>query len=392
MKLSLGVVLSAASCAVVLPGCDSFHPVHGLHQHTRHLTFPTETKSVLSSSSSRLYVSSSTDRPDTTTTTTDTSQLGLEHAPIALFGKGQQGTTGSNTDKHLLGGKGANLAEMSRIGLSVPPGFTITTECCKQFCGDWNQKLPPALWKQIQDSVSTIETAMDAQFGSPQNPLLLSVRSGAAISMPGMMDTVLNLGMNDGVVEGLASKSGNPRFAWDSYRRFLEMFGNVVLNIPRPLFEDELDNIKYEAGVLEDAELSTEQLQKVVERFKAVYDNMGLSFPEDVYQQLELAIGAVFQGWMGDRAVKYRQVENIRNLLGTAVNVQAMVFGNMGDSSGTGVCFTRDPNHGENKLFGEFLINAQGEDVVAGIRTPKPIDELEAVMPGTVGSVMLYRW
>jgi len=292
----------------------------------------------------------------------------------------------------LLGGKGANLAEMSRIGLSVPPGFTITTECCKQFCGDWNQKLPPALWKQIQDSVSTIETAMDAQFGSPQNPLLLSVRSGAAISMPGMMDTVLNLGMNDGVVEGLASKSGNPRFAWDSYRRFLEMFGNVVLNIPRPLFEDELDNIKYEAGVLEDSELSTEQLQKVVERFKAVYDNMGLSFPEDVYQQLELAIGAVFQGWMGDRAVKYRQVENIRNLLGTAVNVQAMVFGNMGDSSGTGVCFTRDPNHGENKLFGEFLINAQGEDVVAGIRTPKPIDELEAVMPGTVGSVMLYRW
>ena len=391
MKLSLGVVLSAASCAVVLPGCDSFQPVHGLHQPNRHLTFPTETNSLPYSPPSRLYISSSTDRPETTTTT-DTAQLGLEHAPIALFGKGQQSTTGSNTDKHLLGGKGANLAEMSRIGLSVPPGFTITTECCKQFCGDWNQKLPPALWKQIQDSVSTIETAMDAQFGSPQNPLLLSVRSGAAISMPGMMDTVLNLGMNDGVVEGLASKSGNPRFAWDSYRRFLEMFGNVVLNIPRPLFEDELDNIKYEAGVLEDAELSTEQLQKVVERFKAVYDNMGLSFPEDVYQQLELAIGAVFQGWMGDRAVKYRQVENIRNLLGTAVNVQAMVFGNMGDSSGTGVCFTRDPNHGENKLFGEFLINAQGEDVVAGIRTPKPIDELEAVMPGTVGSVMLYRW
>jgi pyruvate,orthophosphate dikinase len=224
---------------------------------------------------------------------------------------------------------------------------------------------------------------MGSTFGSQENPLLLSVRSGAAISMPGMMDTVLNLGINDAVVEGLAKKSNNPRSAWDSYRRFLEMFGNVVLEIPRNLFEDEIDEVKYEAGVFEDAELSTEELKEIVKRFKGVYAKMGLSFPEDVFQQLELAVGAVFKGWMGDRAVKYREVENIRNLLGTAVSVQAMVFGNMGDTSGTGVCFTRDPNNGENTLFGEFLIYAQGEDVVAGIRTPKPISELKAVMPGT---------
>mmetsp|Transcript_528 Transcript_528/g.1532 ORF Transcript_528/g.1532 Transcript_528/m.1532 type:complete len:899 (+) Transcript_528:337-3033(+) len=310
--------------------------------------------------------------------------LGLKLAPpISLFGKGQGTTTSKKNDKTLFGGKGANLAEMSSIGLSVPPGFTITTECCQFFCDPktWDQQLPPMLWEQILTAVGTIEHNMDMQFGNPQNPLLLSVRSGASISMPGMMDTVLNLGMNDEVCQGLAEKTGNARFAWDSYRRFLEMFGNVVLDIPRVLFEEEIDNIKYERGVYQDSDLAVEDLQLVVQRFKAVYADQNLEFPQDVTEQLSLAIGAVFKGWMGPRAVKYREVENIRNLLGTAVNVQSMVFGNMGETSGTGVCFTRDPNNGEDELFGEFLINAQGEDVVAGIRTPKPISELASVMP-----------
>lgn len=195
------------------------------------------------------------------------------------------------------------------------------------------------------------------------------------------MDTVLNLGMNDDVVIGLAEKTGNPRFAWDSYRRFLEMFGNVVLEIPRSHFEDELDDVKYDKNALEDSELTAEDFQALVDRFKKVYKDMGLDFPQDPFRQLRLAIGAVFKGWMGPRAVKYREVENIRELLGTAVNVQSMVFGNMGDTSGTGVCFTRDPNTGANQIFGEFLIDAQGEDVVAGTRTPKSISELGDIMP-----------
>lgn len=311
------------------------------------------------------------------------SDLGLEYAPIAPFGKGAADANLGKDAKRILGGKGANLAEMSELGLSVPPGFTITTECCDRYCFDeeWNKSLPKPLMDEILDSIDAVEDEMQSKFGSPENPLLLSVRSGAAISMPGMMDTVLNLGMNDEVVEGLAKKTGNPRFAWDSYRRFLEMFGNVVLEIPRSHFEDELDDIKYEKGVNEDSDLSAEDLQELVGRFKDVYGTMDLSFPQDVHEQLKLSIGAVFNGWMGPRAIKYRQVENIRDLLGTAVNVQAMVFGNMGDTSGTGVCFTRDPNVGTPELFGEFLINAQGEDVVAGVRTPRPIAEMQDVMP-----------
>jgi pyruvate,orthophosphate dikinase len=312
-------------------------------------------------------------------TVTTTKAFDLEQPPISPFGKGQDSET--NASKKFLGGKGANLAVMSNIGLAVPPGFTITTECCSRYCSDWNQELPEDLWKLIKSSLQAVEEEMKAEFGSPENPLLLSVRSGAAISMPGMMDTVLNLGMNDQVVRGLAAKTGNPRFAWDSYRRFLEMFGNVVLGIPRSLFEDELDDVKYEKGLYEDSDLQAEDFEELVTRFKKVYQTMDMDFPQDVFEQLNLAIGAVFQGWMGARAVKYREVENIRNLLGTAVNVQSMVFGNMGDTSGTGVCFTRDPNTGENYLFGEFLIDAQGEDVVAGIRTPKPISELQDVMP-----------
>mmetsp|Transcript_17287 Transcript_17287/g.47601 ORF Transcript_17287/g.47601 Transcript_17287/m.47601 type:complete len:963 (+) Transcript_17287:107-2995(+) len=310
-------------------------------------------------------------------------KLGLEYTPIAPFGKGVPDSNLGTSAKRILGGKGANLAEMSELGLSVPPGFTITTECCDRYCFDaeWNKSLPKSLWEEIVHSIDAVEEEMQSQFGSPENPLLLSVRSGAAISMPGMMDTVLNLGMNDEVVEGLAKKTENPRFAWDSYRRFLEMFGNVVLEIPRSHFEDELDDIKYEKGVNEDSDLSAEDLQELVARFKDVYENMDLSFPQDVYEQLRLSIGAVFNGWMGPRAIKYREVENIRDLLGTAVNVQAMVFGNMGDTSGTGVCFSRDPNIGTPELFGEFLINAQGEDVVAGVRTPRPIAEMKDVMP-----------
>lgn len=309
--------------------------------------------------------------------------LGLEYTPIAPFGKGAPDSNLGTNAKRILGGKGANLAEMSELGLSVPPGFTITTECCDRYCfdGEWNKSLPKSLWEEIVRSIDAVEDEMQSRFGSPDNPLLLSVRSGAAISMPGMMDTVLNLGMNDQVVEGLAKKTENPRFAWDSYRRFLEMFGNVVLEIPRSHFEDELDDIKYEKGVNEDSDLSAEDLQELVARFKVVYENMDLSFPQDAYEQLKLSIGAVFNGWMGARAIKYREVENIRDLLGTAVNVQAMVFGNMGDTSGTGVCFSRDPNIGTPELFGEFLINAQGEDVVAGVRTPRPIAEMNDVMP-----------
>mmetsp|Transcript_8536 Transcript_8536/g.17804 ORF Transcript_8536/g.17804 Transcript_8536/m.17804 type:complete len:617 (+) Transcript_8536:76-1926(+) len=310
-------------------------------------------------------------------------ELGLMYTPIAPFGKGAPDSNLGGDAKRVLGGKGANLAEMSELGLSVPPGFTITTECCDRYCNDgsWNKLLPKPLWEEIVRSIDAVQDEIQSEFGSPENPLLLSVRSGAAISMPGMMDTVLNLGMNDKVVEGLAKKTENPRFAWDSYRRFLEMFGNVVLEIPRSNFEDELDDIKYDKGVNEDSDLSAEDLQELVVRFKAVYESMDLTFPQDVYEQLKLAIGAVFNGWMGARAIKYREVENIRNLLGTAVNVQAMVFGNMGDTSGTGVCFSRDPNIGTPELFGEFLINAQGEDVVAGVRTPRPIIEMKDVMP-----------
>jgi len=328
------------------------------------------------SKSTVLYTATS---PQSTGGAVQQEELGLEYPPISPFGCNAKPV--GDGGKHILGGKGANLAEMHSFGLSVPPGFTITTECCDRYHKQWNQQLPSSLWKQIVASLAMVEEEMSSQFGSPENPLLLSVRSGAAISMPGMMDTVLNLGMNDQVVEGLAKKTGNPRFAWDSYRRFLEMFGNVVLEIPRHLFEDELDDIKYEKGVNEDSDLTADDLRELVTRFKSVYEHQRMSFPQDVMEQLQLSIGAVFKGWMGPRAVKYREVENIRNLLGTAVNVQAMVFGNMGETSGTGVCFTRDPNVGTKELFGEFLINAQGEDVVAGVRTPRNIAELKDIMP-----------
>lgn len=372
MRISSIALLSIASLASVNAFQQAAFIKSALAQNLVQTQWSTSTKLY---QSSETEIKTSVSKPETANFNT----VGLKYKPVNLFGKGHGGA--SADQKFLLGGKGANLAEMSAIGLSVPPGFTISTECCDAFCSHWDQSLPPIIWEEVLESLKTIESAMGCEYGSPENPLLLSVRSGAAISMPGMMDTVLNLGMNDAVCEGLAAKSGNARFAWDSYRRFLEMFGNVVLEIPRAEFEDEIDDVKYEKGIFEDSEMNVEDLQEVVKRFKKVYSKNDLFFPEDVTEQLSLAIGAVFNGWMGPRAVKYREVENIRDLLGTAVNVQAMVFGNMGDTSGTGVCFTRDPNNGSNELFGEFLINAQGEDVVAGIRTPKPIIELKIEMP-----------
>ena len=278
--------------------------------------------------------------------------------------------------KALLGGKGSNLAEMSSIGLPVPPGFTITTEVCKTYNeheGHW----PEGLEAQVREGIKHVEESMGLSFGDAQNPLLVSVRSGAAVSMPGMMDTVLNLGINDNVVEGIAAKSGNDRFAYDAYRRFIDMFGDVVMGVHHENFEHAIDALKKERGVASDLELSGDDLKELVERYKTIYrEHTGHMFPEDPYEQLRHAINAVFDSWNSARAAKYRQINRITGLIGTAVNVQAMVFGNMGDSSGTGVCFTRNPSTGEKLLYGEFLVNAQGEDVVAGIRTPEPISDM----------------
>ncbi|MFO7314825.1 pyruvate, phosphate dikinase [Rhodothermus marinus] len=298
---------------------------------------------------------------------------------VYRFGGGQ--AEGNKDMRDLLGGKGANLAEMSAIGLPVPPGFTITTEACAYY-HEHGGKWPEGLEEQVREGVRHIEQLMGARFGDPENPLLVSVRSGAAISMPGMMDTVLNLGINDQVVEGLARRTNNERFAYDAYRRFIDMFGDVVMGVKHDYFEKVLDALKREKGVKEDTELDAEALKELVRRYKEVYrQHTGSLFPEDPYEQLYKAINAVFESWNSERAVKYRQIHKIRGLLGTAVNVQAMVFGNMGEHSGTGVCFTRNPATGEKELYGEFLINAQGEDVVAGIRTPKSISELKQIMP-----------
>ncbi|KAJ9534507.1 hypothetical protein QJQ45_022143, partial [Haematococcus lacustris] len=295
---------------------------------------------------------------------------------VYTFGKDSQGNASM---KDLLGGKGANLAEMSRIGLSVPPGLTLTTAVCAEFHANGRQ-LPPGCWEEMLQGLLQVEQEMGCKLGNPANPLLLSVRSGAAISMPGMMDTVLNLGLNDAVVEGLASKAGE-RFAFDAYRRFLDMFGGVVMDVPHSLFEHQMASLKHERGCMQDTDLSAADLRVLVARYKEVYRSRGKVFPEDPYDQLHLAISAVFDSWQSDRAKVYLAVNQITGLKGTAVNVQAMAYGNMGNSSGTGVCFTRNPSNGERKLYGEYLINAQGEDVVAGIRTPEPIDRLAETLP-----------
>ena len=298
---------------------------------------------------------------------------------VYFFGGGK--AEGSAEMRNLLGGKGANLAEMTNLGIPVPPGFTISTEACIEYYEN-DRQWPEGLEGEVKANLARLEEVMGAKFGDPENPLLLSVRSGARVSMPGMMDTVLNLGINDRTVQGLIAKSGNERFAYDSYRRFVQMYGDVVLGVDHDLFEALIQETKDRKGVQLDMDLDADDWKELVAKFKAlVKEKTGKDFPEDPIEQLYGSINAVFASWNNPRAVKYREIHEIPGDWGTAVNVQTMVFGNMGDNSGTGVAFTRDPATGENVFYGEFLMNAQGEDVVAGIRTPEPIAELKRLKP-----------
>ena len=298
------------------------------------------------------------------------------HKYVYLFKEG-------NADmRNLLGGKGANLAEMTNLGLPIPQGFTVTTEACTEYYKD-GKKISEAIEEQIFTALKEIEKIQGKKFGDTKDPLLVSVRSGARASMPGMMDTILNLGLNYEAVEGFAEKTGNPRFAYDSYRRFIQMYSDVVMEVPKSFFEKIIDEVKEEKGVHYDTELTVDDLKELVKRFKAVYkENMnGEEFPQDPKEQLMGAVKAVFRSWDNPRAIVYRRMNDIPGDWGTAVNVQSMVFGNMGDTSGTGVAFTRNPSTGEKGIYGEYLINAQGEDVVAGVRTPQPISKLEEDLP-----------
>ena len=288
---------------------------------------------------------------------------------------------GSADMRNLLGGKGANLAEMTNLGLPIPQGFTVTTEACTDYYAQ-GRAISDEIKEQIFAALADLEAKQGKKFGDTENPLLVSVRSGARASMPGMMDTILNLGLTDVAVEGFAAKTGNPRFAYDSYRRFIQMFSDVVMEIPKSYFERILDDIKESKGVKFDTDLTADDLKDVINKFKAIYkDKMGADFPQDPKEQLMEAVKAVFRSWDNERAIVYRRMNDIPGDWGTAVNVQAMVFGNMGNTSGTGVAFTRNPSTGEKGIYGEYLINAQGEDVVAGIRTPQPITRLEEDLP-----------
>lgn len=288
---------------------------------------------------------------------------------------------GNATMRNLLGGKGANLAEMTAMGLPVPQGFTVTTEACIKYYED-GEKIAPEVVEQIYDAMEKVEKIVGKKFGDVNNPFLVSVRSGARVSMPGMMDTILNLGLNDETVQGLAKLTNNEWFAYDSYRRFIQMFSDVVMGIEKEKFDEIFDGVKEANGVVVDTDLTAENLKEIVEKFKELYKaEKGEEFPQDPKEQLLEAVQAVFRSWNNPRAIVYRRMNNIPGDWGTAVNVQAMVFGNMGDDSGTGVAFTRNPATGEKKLYGEFLMNAQGEDVVAGIRTPEPIERLKEIMP-----------
>ena len=305
---------------------------------------------------------------------------------VYTFGNKQ--AEGDASMKNLLGGKGANLADMNRIGVPVPPGFTITTDTCNDYYKLGKEEVVNILKPNVERAIKYVEDIMGMQFGSKDNPLLVSVRSGARASMPGMMDTILNLGLNDEVVEGLSKKTGNPRFAWDSYRRFVQMYGDVVLGMKpeskedHDPFEEIIDHMKEEKNVTLDTHFTVDQLKEMVVRFKkAVKEKTGKDFPTNAWEQLWGAVMAVFDSWMNERAIYYRKLNKIPAEWGTAVNVQAMVFGNMGENSATGVAFTRDAGTGENIFNGEYLINAQGEDVVAGIRTPQ-----EITLEGS------YRW
>ena len=287
---------------------------------------------------------------------------------------------GSGDDKSLLGGKGAGLCEMTRAGLPVPPGLIVTTEACNAFFENGKQ-FPEGLWVQVTEGLRAIEKKVGKRFGDPNNPLLVSVRSGAAFSMPGMMDTVLNLGLNEVTVQGLAAQTGNLRFALDAYRRFASLFGEIVMGVAHEKFERVMDRFKAQTTGGKDTDLKTDDLRDIIAAEKQIILAEQHAIPEDPYEQLRVAIAAVFNSWMGRRAVDYRRINRIPDSLGTAVNVQAMVFGNMGEESGTGVAFTRNPSTGEKQLYGEYLLNAQGEDVVAGIRTPHPISELNKELP-----------
>ena len=316
---------------------------------------------------------------------------------VYLFGKGK--TDGNGGMKPLLGGKGANLAEMCRIGLPVPPGFTITTEVCTYYY-DHKRTYPPVLKAQMQAGIAALEKETGKKFGDMKNPLLVSVRSGARDSMPGMMDTILNLGLNDQTVEALSKKTGNPRFAWDCYRRFVQMYGDVVLGVQKAPDEDHepfevvIETLKHERyhKDVEDTSLTPDDLQELVRRFKKlVKDRAGKDFPTSPWDQLMGSVGAVFGSWMNDRAIVYRRKYNIPTEWGTAVNVQAMVYGNTGDQSGSGVAFTRNPANGTKEFYGEFLINAQGEDVVAGVRTPEPVAQLKGHLPKAFRELEVIR-
>jgi len=314
---------------------------------------------------------------------------------VYYFGDGK--AEGSGQMRGLLGGKGANLMEMTDLKLPVPPGFTISTEVCTHYY-DNKRKYPRGLEKEVVGAMKKIEKSMKMKFGDTKNPLLVSVRSGARASMPGMMDTVLNLGLNDATVQGLIEKTDNPRFVYDSYRRFIQMYGDVVMGLKpedkhaSDPFEEILERKKWTHGLTNDTELTTDHLRELVDEFKdEIKRRTGKNFPEDPMEQLWGSIGAVFNSWMNERAVAYRRMYGIPASWGTAVNVQAMVFGNMGDDSGTGVAFTRDPASGENRFYGEFLMNAQGEDVVAGTRTPLPIEELEAINPKVYKELLKIR-
>ncbi|MEK7361236.1 MAG: PEP/pyruvate-binding domain-containing protein, partial [Pseudomonadota bacterium] len=289
---------------------------------------------------------------------------------------------GNGKNKMLLGGKGANLCAMTQIGLNVPPGFTVTTEACLAYLE--TNHLPDTLMDDIRSYMTALEKKTGKGFGSGENPLLISVRSGSAMSMPGMMDTILNLGLNDTSLKGLIKQTANPRFAYDAYRRFIQLFGKIALGIGDEHFDERMAAIKRKYGARLDVDLSAEHLKELAGEFlEIIQRHTGKPFPQDPYEQLEISVGAVFRSWMGKRAVDYRKQFKINKDManGTAVNVCTMVFGNMGDDSGTGVGFTRNPGTGENVIYGEYLTNAQGEDVVAGIRTPKPIAEMEQEMP-----------
>ncbi|CAA9371869.1 MAG: Pyruvate,phosphate dikinase, partial [uncultured Chloroflexia bacterium] len=286
---------------------------------------------------------------------------------------------GNSSMRDLLGGKGAGLAEMTKSGAPVPPGFTITTEACNYYSA--NGDFPEGFMDQVRTALADVEQATGKKFGDPKNPLLVSVRSGAKFSMPGMMDTVLNLGLNQETRQGLGQLTGNPRFAADAYRRFVQLFGKIVLGVDGEKFEHVMDEAKGH-GQRQDTDLSAEELGQIADRFKTIIkETQGVEFPEDPQEQLAESIKAVFRSWNGRRAVDYRRLNKIADDLGTGVNVQTMVFGNMGDDSATGVAFSRNPSTGEAKLYGEYLVNAQGEDVVAGVRTPRPIAEMERDMP-----------